>query len=65
MADLLPAPYYSASSLAFSSYAGRPSVLADRRVVRLGRTMSFGRVILSSATGNEPMALVSSAVAML
>jgi len=51
--------------LAFSSYAGRASVLADRRVVRLGRTMSFGRVILSSATGNEPMALVSSAVAML
>ena len=65
MADLLPAPYYSALSLAFSSYAGRPSVLADRRVVRLGRTMSFGRVILSSASDNKPVAMVSSAFAML
>jgi hypothetical protein len=26
MVDLLPAPYYSASSLAFSSYAGRTSI---------------------------------------
>src|SRR6266478_9614738 len=40
-------------------------VLADARVVRLGRTMSFGRVTLSSATDNKPVALVSSAFAML
>ena len=65
MADLVPAPYYSASSLAFSSYAGRASVLADARVVRLGRTMSFARVTLSSATDNNPVAMVSSALAML
>jgi acyl-coenzyme A thioesterase PaaI-like protein len=65
MADLVPAPYYSASSLAFSSYAGRASVLADARVARLGRTMSFGRVTLSSATDNKPVAMVSSAFAML
>jgi len=65
MADLVPAPYYSASSLAFSSYAGPASVLADARVVRLGRTMSFARVTLSSATDNNPVAMVSSAVAML
>jgi uncharacterized protein (TIGR00369 family) len=40
-------------------------VLADARVIRLGRTMSFGRVTLSSAADNKPVAMVSSALAML
>jgi uncharacterized protein (TIGR00369 family) len=40
-------------------------VLADARVVRRGRTMSFGRVTLSSAADNKPVAMVSSAFAML
>jgi uncharacterized protein (TIGR00369 family) len=40
-------------------------VLADARVVRLGRTMSFGRVTLHSAADNKPVAMVSSAFAML
>jgi uncharacterized protein (TIGR00369 family) len=40
-------------------------VMADARIVRLGRTMSFGRVTLSSATDNKPVAIVSSAFAML
>jgi uncharacterized protein (TIGR00369 family) len=40
-------------------------VLADARVIRRGRTMSFGRVTLSSATDNKPVAMVSSAFAML
>ena len=40
-------------------------VLADAKVVRLGRTMSFGRVTLISATDNKPVAMVSSAFAML
>jgi uncharacterized protein (TIGR00369 family) len=40
-------------------------VLADARVVRLGRTMSFGRVTLSSAADNKPVAMISSAFAML
>src|SRR5450432_4345913 len=40
-------------------------VLAEARVVRLGRTMSFGRVTLSSANDNRPAAMVSSAFAML
>jgi uncharacterized protein (TIGR00369 family) len=40
-------------------------VLADARVVRLGRTMGFGRVTLSSAPDNKPVAMVSSAFAML
>ncbi len=43
----------------------RSDVLADARVVRLGRTMSFGRVTLSSAIDNKPVAIVSSAFAML
>ncbi len=40
-------------------------VLADARVVRRGRTMSFGRVTLLSAVDNKPVAMVSSAFAML
>jgi uncharacterized protein (TIGR00369 family) len=40
-------------------------VLADARVVRLGRTMSFGRVTLLSASDNKPVAMASSAFAML
>jgi uncharacterized protein (TIGR00369 family) len=40
-------------------------VLADARVVRHGRTMSFGRVTLLSASDNKPVAMVSSAFAML
>ncbi len=43
----------------------RSDVLADARVFRLGRTMSFGRVTLSSASDNKPVAMVSSAFAML
>jgi uncharacterized protein (TIGR00369 family) len=40
-------------------------VLADARVIRLGRTMSFGRVTLSGPADNKPVAMVSSAFAML
>jgi acyl-coenzyme A thioesterase PaaI-like protein len=40
-------------------------VLADARVVRLGRSMSFGRVTLTSATEGKQVAMVSSAFAML
>jgi acyl-coenzyme A thioesterase PaaI-like protein len=40
-------------------------VLADARVVRLGRTMSFGRVTLFGSTDAKPVAIVSSAFAML
>jgi uncharacterized protein (TIGR00369 family) len=40
-------------------------VIADARVVRLGRTMSFGRVTLLSAADSKPVAMVSSAFAML
>lgn len=40
-------------------------VLADARVVRLGRTMSFGRVTLTAASDGKPVAMISSAFAML
>jgi uncharacterized protein (TIGR00369 family) len=49
----------------FMRAAAATDVLADARVVRLGRTMSFGRVTLSSAADNKPVAMVSSAFAML
>ena len=49
----------------FMRAAMRSDVVADARVVRLGRTMSFGRVTLSSAGDNKPVAMVSSAFAML
>ena len=40
-------------------------VLADARVVRLGRNMGFGRITLSSSADNKPVAMVSSAFAMM
>ena len=40
-------------------------VLADARIVRIGRTTSFGRVMLSSAADKRPVGMVSSAYAML
>jgi uncharacterized protein (TIGR00369 family) len=49
----------------FMRAATASDVLADARVVRLGRTMSFGRVTLLGAADNKPVAMVSSAFAML
>jgi acyl-coenzyme A thioesterase PaaI-like protein len=40
-------------------------VLADARIVRIGRTTSFGRVTISSAVDKRPVGMVSSAYAML
>ena len=40
-------------------------VLVDARVVRIARTTSFGRVLLSSAVDRRPVGMVSSAYAML
>jgi acyl-coenzyme A thioesterase PaaI-like protein len=40
-------------------------VLADARVVRIGRTTIFSRVTLSSATDRCPVRMVSAAYAML
>lgn len=49
----------------FMRAAASCDVLADARVVRLGRTMSFGRVTLLNAADNKPVAMVSSAFAIL
>jgi len=40
-------------------------VLADARVIRIGRTMGFGRITLFSSGDNKPVAMVSSAFAMM
>jgi acyl-coenzyme A thioesterase PaaI-like protein len=40
-------------------------VLADARIVRIGRNTIFGRVSLSSAVDARPVGMVSSAYAML
>ena len=40
-------------------------VLADARIVRIGRTTSFGRVMLTAAHDGRPVGMVSSAYAML
>ena len=49
----------------FMRPVAQSDVIADARVVRLGRTMSFGRITLSSSTDNKAVAMVSSAFAML
>ena len=49
----------------FMRAASASDVLADARVVRLGRTMSFGRVTLTAAADNKPVAMVSSAFALI
>lgn len=40
-------------------------VLADARIVRLGRTMAFGQVMLSGASDGKPVAMVAIAYALL
>jgi uncharacterized protein (TIGR00369 family) len=40
-------------------------VIADARIVRIGRSNCFGRVMLSSAADKRPVGMVSSAYAML
>ena len=39
--------------------------VADARVVRIGRTTSFGRVMLYAAADKRPVGMVASAYAML
>jgi uncharacterized protein (TIGR00369 family) len=40
-------------------------VVADARVVRIGKTTSFGRVMLYSAVDKRPVGMVASAYAMI
>ena len=49
----------------FLKPAANADVLADARIIRIGKTMAFGQVILSSAADNKPVAMVSSAYALM
>jgi uncharacterized protein (TIGR00369 family) len=60
--------YKPMSSIDQTTHFLRPvnfDVLADARIVRIGRTASFGRVTLSAAHDGRPVGMVSSAYAML
>jgi uncharacterized protein (TIGR00369 family) len=45
--------------------ASNCDVLADARIVRMGRTMAFGQVMLTPAFDVKPVAMVSSAYALM
>ena len=49
----------------FLKPAANADVLAEARIVRIGKTMAFGQVILSSTTDHKPVAMVSSAYALM
>jgi uncharacterized protein (TIGR00369 family) len=60
--------YRPMSSIDQTTHFLRPvnfDVIADARVVRIGRMTSFGRVTLCSATDRRPVGMVTSAYAML
>ena len=40
-------------------------VLADARIVRIGRSMAFGQVMLTGIADPKPVAMVSSAYALI
>lgn len=49
----------------FLKPASNADVLADARIVRIGRTMAFGQVMLTPAFDTKPVAMVSSAYALM
>lgn len=49
----------------FLKPAANADVLAEARIVRIGKTMAFGQVILCSAADHKPVAMVSSAYALM
>jgi uncharacterized protein (TIGR00369 family) len=49
----------------FLKPVAQSDVLADARIIRLGKTMAFGRVTLTAAGDGRPVAMVSSAYALL
>jgi uncharacterized protein (TIGR00369 family) len=60
--------YRSVSTIDQTTHFLRPvnfDILADARVIRIGRTTSFGRVTLVGAADRRPVGMVSSAYAML
>jgi uncharacterized protein (TIGR00369 family) len=60
--------YRRMASIDQSTHFLRPvscDVVADARVVRIGRDTSFGRVMLLSAADRRPIGIVASAYTML
>jgi acyl-coenzyme A thioesterase PaaI-like protein len=49
----------------FLKPASNTDVLADARIVRMGRTMAFGQVMLTPAFDTKPVAMVSCAYALM
>jgi len=49
----------------FLKPASNADVLADARILRVGRTMAFGQVMLTSAFDVKPVAMVSTAYALM
>ena len=49
----------------FLKPASNADVLADARIVRMGRTMAFGQVMLTPAFDTKPVAMVSTAYALM
>ena len=49
----------------FLKPASNTDVIADARIVRIGKTMAFGQVMLSAVSDGKPVAMVSSAYALL
>lgn len=49
----------------FMRPAVNSDILADARIVRMGKTMAFGQVMLSGAADSKPVAMVSTAYALM
>lgn len=49
----------------FLKPASNADVLADARIVRMGRSMAFGQVMLTPAFDTKPVAMVSTAYALM
>lgn len=49
----------------FLKPAARSDVLAEARIVRMGRSMAFGQVMLTGVFDQKPVAMVSSAYALM
>ena len=49
----------------FLKPASNADVLADARIVRIGRTMAFGQVMLTPDFDTKPVAMVSTAYALM
>jgi uncharacterized protein (TIGR00369 family) len=49
----------------FLKPAANADVLAEARIVRMGRTMAFGQVMLMGVFDQKPVAMVSSAYALM